>query len=144
MLAYRAGNSTVGRKGTMGEAFMMTHSFTEEKLGGTYRARIREYADGNDTVLDLCREEVWVGTARGGGGLLHSVGAPFFVDSDEDGGFAAVIDRCDTIAVYDDDDNDSDDSGDDYVGYHFQRSRRRREPFPLLLLCAAGRHHRQE
>lgn len=62
---------------------MMTHSITEEKLDGAYGARIREYADGNDTVLDLCREEVWVGIVRGGRGLLHSVGAPFFVDNDD-------------------------------------------------------------
>lgn len=54
MLAYRA------REGMIGEAFMTTHSFAEEKLKRTFKTLVLGYNAGNETMRDACRTQVSV------------------------------------------------------------------------------------
>lgn len=55
---YRSGGGSPTNRVPMGEAFMMTHSFAVEKLEDAYADRVREYAEGNETLLAICREKV--------------------------------------------------------------------------------------
>lgn len=42
---------------------MTTHSFAVERLEDVYDTRVREYAEGNETVLATCRAAVSIGAA---------------------------------------------------------------------------------
>lgn len=58
VLEYRAVNSSISREGTMGEAFMNTHSFAEEQLTGVYKTLVHGYATKNETLQLTCENEV--------------------------------------------------------------------------------------
>lgn len=58
----RAGGGNANRV-PIGEAFMTTHSFSVERLEDEYDIRVREYAEGNETVLAACRAVVSTGAA---------------------------------------------------------------------------------
>eukprot|EP00752_Nemacystus_decipiens_P009738 g8696.t1 len=61
---YRSGGGQ-GKKKPIGLSFMTTHSFAVERLEGEYKTRVREYAEREASLLELCRSTV------SNVGLLH-------------------------------------------------------------------------
>ena len=60
----RAGGGNAANRVPIGEAFMTTHSFAVDRLEDEYDTRVREYAEGNETVLAACRAVVSTGEQR--------------------------------------------------------------------------------
>ena len=58
VLFFRSGGGDAGNRIPIGEAFMTTHSFAVERLEDEYDVRVRQYKEGNETLLAACRDAV--------------------------------------------------------------------------------------
>ena len=58
---YRSGGGSDGNRIPIGVAFMTTHSLASDRLEGRYATRVREYEDGFEPRLAMCRERVSIG-----------------------------------------------------------------------------------
>lgn len=56
--SFRSGGRNAGNRVPMGMAFMMSHSFAEERMRDEWDTLLIEYAEGNETVLETCRAAV--------------------------------------------------------------------------------------